>query len=34
MREFLRQINRERGVTMLLTTHDIGDIERLCRRAC
>jgi ABC-2 type transport system ATP-binding protein len=32
MREFLAEINRERGVTLLLTTHDMVDIERLCSR--
>ncbi|RKS73686.1 ABC-2 type transport system ATP-binding protein [Actinomadura pelletieri DSM 43383] len=32
VREFLERINAERGTTILLTTHDLGDIERLCRR--
>lgn len=32
MRKFIREINRERGVTVILTTHDMNDIEKLCRR--
>ena len=32
IRAFLRRYNEERGVTMLLTTHDLGDIEHLCDR--
>jgi ABC-2 type transport system ATP-binding protein len=32
IRTFLRRYNEERGVTMLLTTHDLGDIEQLCDR--
>jgi ABC-2 type transport system ATP-binding protein len=32
VREFLTTMNREREVTIMLTTHDLDDIERLCRR--
>ncbi len=32
IRGFLRKINRERDVTVLLTTHDVSDIEQLCSR--
>jgi ABC-2 type transport system ATP-binding protein len=32
VRDFLRRLNAENGTTILLTTHDLGDIERLCRR--
>jgi ABC-2 type transport system ATP-binding protein len=32
MRDFLRRLNADRGTTVLLTTHDMGDIEKLCRR--
>ena len=32
VREFLAELNRKRGVTVLLTTHDLSDIERLCPR--
>jgi ABC-2 type transport system ATP-binding protein len=32
IRELLEAVNRERGVTVLLTTHDLDDIEKLCRR--
>lgn len=32
IREFLRKINRERNVTMILTTHDLREIEELCKR--
>jgi ABC-2 type transport system ATP-binding protein len=32
VREFLREVNAERGTTVLLTTHDLQDIEQLCSR--
>jgi len=32
IREFIKEINRERGVTVILTTHDMQDIEKICER--
>jgi ABC-2 type transport system ATP-binding protein len=32
LRQFIRQINQERGTTIILTTHDLGDVEKLCER--
>ncbi len=32
VRDFLREVNREQGTTVLLTTHDLVDIEQLCGR--
>jgi ABC-2 type transport system ATP-binding protein len=32
IRQFVKTINRERGVTVILTTHDLGDVEKLCER--
>lgn len=32
MREFLKEVNKNRQVTIILTTHDMGDIEELCPR--
>lgn len=32
VREFIRSLNRTRGTTILLTTHDMQDIEALTRR--
>jgi len=32
IRGFIRQLNEERGTTVILTTHDLSDVERLCRR--
>lgn len=32
VRDFVKRLNRERGVTVLLTTHDMHDIEALAER--
>lgn len=32
VRDFIRHLNKERHVTILLTTHDMDDIEALCQR--
>ncbi|GAA0585976.1 ABC transporter ATP-binding protein [Kribbella sandramycini] len=32
IREFVAEINTRRGTTVVLTTHDMDDVERLCRR--
>jgi ABC-2 type transport system ATP-binding protein len=32
IREFVGQLNAEAGTTVILTTHDLDDVERLCRR--
>lgn len=32
IRTFIRELNREDGVTMLFTTHDMQDIEKTCNR--
>jgi ABC-2 type transport system ATP-binding protein len=32
IREFITEVNRERGTTVILTTHDLADVERLTRR--
>ena len=32
VRDFLVALNRDRGTTVLLTTHDLDDVERLCER--
>ena len=31
-RDFIRRFNQERGITVILTTHDMDDIEALCDR--
>lgn len=30
--EFLRYINKEKKITILLTSHDLNDLESLCQR--
>lgn len=32
VRDFVKRLSRERGVTVMLTTHDMDDIEALCER--
>ncbi len=32
IRQFIQHINREDGTTILLTTHDLSDVEKLCDR--
>jgi ABC-2 type transport system ATP-binding protein len=32
VRDFVKRLNRERGTTVILTTHDLDDVEALCSR--
>ncbi|MDQ2816758.1 MAG: ATP-binding cassette domain-containing protein [Candidatus Eremiobacteraeota bacterium] len=32
IRNFVAQVNKERGTTFILTTHDLNDVEKLCAR--
>ena len=32
LRKFVKEINERRGTTIILTTHDLGDIQELCDR--
>ncbi len=32
IREFLKRVNKERGITILLTSHDLDDIRDVCSR--
>jgi ABC-2 type transport system ATP-binding protein len=32
IRTFIEAMNHDRQTTVILTTHDLGDVERLCRR--
>ncbi|MFC5651645.1 ATP-binding cassette domain-containing protein [Paenibacillus solisilvae] len=33
IRELIRELNRDEGTTVFLTSHDAGDVEELCSRA-
>ena len=33
IRDLIKQANAEEGITVFLTSHDAGDVERVCRRA-
>ena len=32
VRQFLHRVNAERKVTVILTTHDLNDVEKICQR--
>lgn len=32
LRKFVKDVNKEKGTTVILTTHDLSDIEELCKR--
>jgi ABC-2 type transport system ATP-binding protein len=32
IRQFIQKINAERQVTVILTTHDLNDVEKVCQR--
>ena len=32
IRAFIKRVNEEKDTTVILTTHDLGDIEELCKR--
>ncbi len=32
IRQFIRHVNRDRGTTVILTTHDLSAVEKLCER--
>ncbi|MEW6307499.1 MAG: ATP-binding cassette domain-containing protein [Bacillota bacterium] len=32
IRDLIRRLNREEGLTVLLTSHDVGDVEQVCKR--
>ena len=33
IRELILELNREKGTTIFFTSHDMGDVEQVCRRA-
>ncbi|MBI3962353.1 MAG: ABC transporter ATP-binding protein [Deinococcus sp.] len=32
IRQFIKHLNQQRGTTVILTTHDLSDVEKLCQR--
>lgn len=32
LRKFVKDVNKEKGTTVILTTHDLSDIQELCKR--
>jgi ABC-2 type transport system ATP-binding protein len=34
IRQFIKNVNKEKGTTFIITTHDISDIEDLCSKVC
>ncbi len=32
LREFIKEVNKKNNTTFIVTTHDMGDIEKLCKR--
>lgn len=34
IRQFIKKVNKEKGTTFIVTTHDISDIEDLCSKVC
>lgn len=32
IRKFIKEINKVKGTTVILTTHDLGDVQELCKR--
>ena len=32
IRKLIKKMNKELGTTIFLTSHDVGDIEKLCKR--